>query len=101
MKMASDWPVMVISQQQANQFTESEQNDRLGLQQNGYSDRDLNQRGSMCRPPRVLKPVLYYIHPVNLKELSRVCQLKLPLLGMYSLAYQNVQSSLGSMEMLL
>ena len=32
----------------------------------------------------------------NLKEPMRVCQLKLPLLGMYSLTYQNVQSSVGS-----
>src|SRR5436189_104768 len=32
----------------------------------------------------------------NLKLATRVCQLKLPLAGMYSLTYQNVQSSAGS-----
>ena len=34
-------------------------------------------------------------------EFSRVFQLKLPLLGMYSLAYQNVQSFWGSIDKLL
>jgi hypothetical protein len=42
-----------------------------------------------------------YLQLVNLKELRRVCQLNLPLLGMYSLAYQKVQSSTGSIETLL
>ena len=50
--------------------------------------------------PRIPTPP-NYIQPVNLKEFRRVCQLKLPLLGMYSLAYQKVQSSLGSMDMLV
>jgi hypothetical protein len=54
-----------------------------------------------AEPPKIPNTLLHYIHPVNLKEFRRVCQLKLPLLGMYSLAYQKVQSSLGSMEMLL
>src|SRR5215831_5058099 len=34
--------------------------------------------------------------PGSWKEASRVCQLKLPLAGMYMLKYQNVQSSDGS-----
>jgi hypothetical protein len=34
--------------------------------------------------------------PGSWKEASRVFQLKLPLAGMYSLVYQNVQSSEGS-----
>ena len=33
---------------------------------------------------------------VNLNEPIRVCQLNEPLAGMYSVAYQNVQSSDGS-----
>ena len=36
----------------------------------------------------------------NLKEPIRVRQLKVPLAGMYSVVYQNVQSSLGSTLML-
>jgi hypothetical protein len=36
--------------------------------------------------------------PLNLKEPMKVAQLKVPLLGWYSFAYQNVQSSLGSMR---
>src|SRR5205823_3080823 len=39
--------------------------------------------------------------PVNLNAAIRVCQLKLPLLGMYSFVYQNVQSSEGSTLMLV
>src|SRR5258708_32910668 len=39
--------------------------------------------------------------PENLNEPIRVCQLKLPLDGMYSLVYQKVQLSLGSTDMLL
>jgi len=35
------------------------------------------------------------------KELRCVLQLKFPLLGMYSVAYQNVQSLDGSRDMLL
>jgi len=38
---------------------------------------------------------------VNLKDPMRVFQLKLPFVGMYSFVYQNVQSSTGSMLMLL
>ena len=37
----------------------------------------------------------------NLNDASRVCQLNVPLEAMYSLAYQNVQSSTGSSAMLL
>ena len=37
-------------------------------------------------------------HELNLNELMRVFQLKLPLLGMYSVVNQNVQSSDGSMR---
>ena len=38
---------------------------------------------------------------VNLKLPMRVCQLRLPLVGMYSFVYQKVQSSDGSTLMLL
>jgi len=38
---------------------------------------------------------------VNLNDPIRVCQLKLPLAAKYSLVYQKVQSSAGSMLMLL
>ena len=38
---------------------------------------------------------------VNLNDPMRVCQLKLPLAARYSLVYQKVQSSDGSMLMLL
>ncbi len=41
-----------------------------------------------------------YLHVLNLNEFSRVCQLKLPVVFSYSWAYQNVQSSTGSMDML-
>jgi hypothetical protein len=58
----------------------------------------VTKRHAHTRSLPVAKP---YMQPVNLKELRRVCQLKLPLLGMYSLAYQKVQSSLGSMEILV
>ena len=37
----------------------------------------------------------------KLKDASRVFQLKLPEAGRYSLAYQNVQSFVGSMLMLV
>lgn len=37
-----------------------------------------------------------YAQPANLKDPMRVFQLKLPLAGMYSLVYQNVQLSAGS-----
>lgn len=39
--------------------------------------------------------------PANLKEPMRVFQLNEPLDGMYWLVYQNVQSSVGSIDMLL
>jgi hypothetical protein len=39
--------------------------------------------------------------PGNLNEPMRVFQLKLPLLGMYSVVYQKVQSSTGYMVMAL
>ena len=39
--------------------------------------------------------------PENLNATSRVFQLKLPLFGRYSFAYQKVQSSTGSMAMLV
>ena len=38
--------------------------------------------------------------PGSLNDPIRVRQLKLPLLGRYSLVYQNVQSSAGSIDML-
>ena len=38
-------------------------------------------------------------HELNLNEAMRVRQLKLPLFGMYSVVYQNVQSSAGSIRM--
>ena len=38
------------------------------------------------------------LHPVNLKDPITVFQLKLPSYGRYSLVYQNVQSSVGSMR---
>ena len=37
-------------------------------------------------------------HELNLNDAIRVCQLKLPLTGMYSDVNQNVQSSEGSMR---
>ncbi len=37
----------------------------------------------------------------NLNDPMRVFQLKVPLLGMYSFVYQNVQSSLGSIPIML
>ena len=40
-------------------------------------------------------------HPGNLKDAMRVFQLKDPLAGMYSLAYQKVQSSTGSTDIAL
>jgi hypothetical protein len=40
-------------------------------------------------------------HPENLNAASRVLQLKEPLVWMYSWVYQKVQSSLGSIDMLL
>src|SRR5215831_17985488 len=43
-----------------------------------------------------LLTVTVLAQPGSWKEASRVLQLKLPLNGMYSLAYQNVQSSRGS-----
>jgi len=42
-----------------------------------------------------------YWQVLNLKDASRVLQEKVPLVLMYSWAYQNVQSSLGSIAMLL
>ena len=39
--------------------------------------------------------------PGNLNEAIRVCQLNAPFDGMYSLVYQNVQSSVGSTAMAL
>jgi hypothetical protein len=39
-------------------------------------------------------------HPANRNEPIVVCQLKLPLTARYSVVYQNVQSSLGSILML-
>lgn len=41
------------------------------------------------------------VHPLNWNEKLRVCQLKVPFDGMYWLVYQKVQSSLGSMDMLV
>jgi hypothetical protein len=38
------------------------------------------------------------LHELNVNEAIRVCQLKLPVLGMYSEVYQNLQSSEGSMR---
>ena len=40
-------------------------------------------------------------HPGNLKDAMRVLQLKEPFEGMYSLAYQKVQSSTGSTDIAL
>jgi len=37
----------------------------------------------------------------NLNDPMRVFQLNVPLLGMYSFVYQNVQSSLGSIPIML
>lgn len=41
-------------------------------------------------------PTRTYAQPVNLKLAIRVAQLKLPVAGRYSLVYQKVQSSTGS-----
>ena len=40
-------------------------------------------------------------HVLNLNEPTRVCQLNVPSAGMYSVVYQNVQSSAGSMRIAL
>src|SRR5438093_980010 len=41
------------------------------------------------------------VHEGNVKVPMRVCQLKVPLVASYSVVYQNVQSSLGSIVMAL
>ena len=43
----------------------------------------------------------FYMHVVNLKELIRVLQLKLPVVLMYSSVKKKVQSSDGSMDIVL
>ena len=47
------------------------------------------------------KSLTEVVQPGSWKEASLVFQLKLPLAGMYWFVYQNVQSSAGSMDMLL
>ena len=44
---------------------------------------------------------VWVAHPGRVNEPTRVCQLKLPLVDRYSFVYQNVQSSVGSMAMLV
>ncbi len=46
-------------------------------------------------------PILDYRQPVNLNDAILVLQLNVPFDCMYSVVYQKVQSSLGSMAMLL
>ena len=48
-----------------------------------------------------LRVIRNYRQPVNLKDAIRVLQLKVPFACKYSVVYQKVQSSLGSMAMLL
>jgi hypothetical protein len=58
-------------------------------------------RVSAANIPTMARVPDAYWQVLNLKDASRVLQEKAPLVLMYSWAYQNVQSSLGSIAMLL
>lgn len=51
------------------------------------------------RPIRSANAMMGYMQPGNLNDPMRVLQLKVPLVLRYSLVYQNVQSSTGSIAM--
>jgi len=51
--------------------------------------------------PRLFFDGVVLVQDGNLNDPMRVFQLNVPLLGMYSFVYQNVQSSLGSIPIML
>lgn len=65
----------------------------------GFQNAVLTQRtfrNAITRVRAYARRSLCYAQPANLKLAIRVAQLKLPLAGRYSLVYQKVQSSTGS-----